>query len=277
MKNCEIENAVNYYKRVKPQLTEILGFFSRIKDLENEYSKKLSPTLPITVHLAIERLKSGRYLIEGAGWSINKEIFGSIARDLIKLLRTPEETNSFEKLFSCLPNPVFAEIPKLTERLEPEKGNFNTAQKFIFNYILSRTLSVFYRKEATRFKDLDYKLYWTKTICPLCGNPPKISRLLKDTGKRMVSCHLCWSEWAMDRITCPYCLNASQDTLRYFYADDNKAYRVDVCDGCKKYMKTIDERILDRQVILEVEDIITYHLDTLALSEGYQSPLINFI
>jgi FdhE protein len=251
-----------------------LNFFFRVKEVQEKYSRQVSSGLAIPKDSAIEKLKSGKYLLEDTRWLVKKEIFEKIVKDLIKLFKIREEkTDTLEKLFSTIPDTVPAELAKLIEHFTRDKKDLEPAEIFTVNYILWQTLGVFYKKEADRFRDMDYQLYWTETFCPVCGNPPKISRLLQETGKRMVSCYLCWTEWVVNRITCPYCSNTSQDTLGYFYADGNKAYRVDVCSACNKYLKTIDENVLNMKVIPEVEDVITYHLDTLAFSEGYETPL----
>ena len=51
-------------------------------------------------------------------------------------------------------------------------------------------------------------------------------------------------------------------------------FRVDVCDKCKKYIKTIDERKMPENKILDfsLENINTLYLDILAQKEGYESP-----
>ena len=58
--------------------------------------------------------------------------------------------------------------------------------------------------------------------------------------------------------------------MKYLYAEEEKGYRIDVCDKCKKYIKTVDSREITREVILPVEDIATLHLDIIAEEEGYK-------
>ncbi|HBR22045.1 MAG TPA: hypothetical protein DD713_05685, partial [Nitrospiraceae bacterium] len=59
--------------------------------------------------------------------------------------------------------------------------------------------------------------------------------------------------------------------LRYFNTEaDGKGYRVDVCEECKKYIKTIDLRELKEEVTPLIEDIGTLHLDIIAEKEGYK-------
>ncbi len=99
-----------------------------------------------------------------------------------------------------------------------------------------------------------------KGYCPICGNPPKLSSLEKD-GARFLFCGFCWHKWRVKRIYCPFCENTTSAKLNYLYAEDEEEYRVDGCDNCKKYLKTIDTRKLDRPFYPRLEEVATLHLD----------------
>ncbi len=40
---------------------------------------------------------------------------------------------------------------------------------------------------------------------------------------------------------------------------------------CKKYLKIVDERILNKEAVLQIENIVTDYLDLAAKKEGYQA------
>lgn len=106
-----------------------------------------------------------------------------------------------------------------------------------------------------------------------------MARLAGETGKRYLQCHLCRSEWLFRRIECPFCGNNDQDTLRFFYIEDDEVYRVEVCDQCKAYLKTVDTRNTEKTRALFVEDPATIHLDIIAKREGFlrcTNSLFNF-
>jgi FdhE protein len=120
---------------------------------------------------------------------------------------------------------------------------------------------------------------WLKGVCPVCGSLPAIQRLVRDDGRRMLRCSLCSTEWYFKRVMCPFCENEDHNTLRYFFVDesspiDKPAFRVDVCDKCKSYIKTLDERKLpeSEKPDLYVENLSTLYLDMLAQRDGYKSP-----
>ena len=72
------------------------------------------------------------------------------------------------------------------------------------------------------------------------------------------------------RLKCPFCETEDDKELRYFYAEgEGKAHRVDVCEKCKRYIKTLDIREMAGEVIPIIEDMGTLYLDVLAQKEGY--------
>jgi FdhE protein len=120
---------------------------------------------------------------------------------------------------------------------------------------------------------------WLKGDCPVCGSHPAIERLMRDDGKRMLRCSLCGTEWYFKRIMCPFCSNEDHNSLRFFFVEEESpteksAFRVDVCDKCKIYIKTLDERKLPESVKpdLYLENLKTIYLDVLAQKDGFESP-----
>jgi|GEM_PF-7017491 len=108
---------------------------------------------------------------------------------------------------------------------------------------------------------------WNKGYCPFCGMPPLMAYLRKEDGKRILTCILCKTEWEFLRIKCIGCQTEDLKYLRFFEVDES-GIRVDVCDNCKFYIKTLDKRKVDFSNIEEL-DIKTRYLDILASNEGY--------
>ena len=123
-----------------------------------------------------------------------------------------------------------------------------------------------YAKELKKYVDQEI---WWKGYCPICGSEPFMAEL-KEDGARFLVCSACSFEWRFNRLKCPFCENENHEKLRYFHTEkEGKAYRVDVCDQCKQYIKTIDTTELGADVIPIIEDAGTLHLDILAQKEGY--------
>jgi FdhE protein len=115
---------------------------------------------------------------------------------------------------------------------------------------------------------------WLRGYCPVCGSTPCMSEL-KGEGQRYFLCSFCGFQWPGERLKCPFCENRDQEKLHYFYEEGQEAYRVDVCDSCHQYIKTVDSRKLGYEPDLVLEDISTIHLDIIASEKGFKRPVPN--
>jgi FdhE protein len=108
--------------------------------------------------------------------------------------------------------------------------------------------------------------------CPVCGSPPAIA-WLEGEGQRYLFCSFCWHQWPLNRARCPFCGSRNQDGLLYLYSEEEKEYRVDACQTCRTYLKTVDTRVLSRPAYPPLEQVASLHLDLKAAEGGYQSAL----
>lgn len=106
--------------------------------------------------------------------------------------------------------------------------------------------------------------------CPTCGSPPVVAAL-KEEGqgaKRVLICSLCSTEWDYLRVVCPACDEKRFDALPVFTSDAVAHVRIDACDSCRVYLKTVDLS-KDGLAIPAVDDIATIALDLWAREAGY--------
>ena len=111
---------------------------------------------------------------------------------------------------------------------------------------------------------------WNYGYCPLCGSYPDMA-YLGDQGKRFLHCELCGYEWAYPRLKCPFCKNDQPKKLGYFVSEEEEGFRVDFCKKCRRYIKTLDMRVIEQPAPLELENLITLHLDMLAHEQGFKA------
>lgn len=110
---------------------------------------------------------------------------------------------------------------------------------------------------------------WQEGFCPVCGSRAGMAELSGEEGKRYLCCSACNFRWSFKRLQCPYCSNEEVQKLSYFTAGEG-ATRVDTCGVCSRYIKTRDSRKGNGDVPLDVEDLLTMHLDLLASREGFE-------
>lgn len=140
---------------------------------------------------------------------------------------------------------------------------------FIVYHAVRPSLCVYAEQLSTYLED---NKTWSKGYCPVCGTLPVVA-ILKDDGHRFMICGFCAHEWTVPRLFCPFCENQDQKQLDYFFSEDEKGLRVDVCHRCKKYIKTIDVRELKHPMYSLLEHVASLHLDMLAQEKGLESGL----
>lgn len=106
--------------------------------------------------------------------------------------------------------------------------------------------------------------------CPICGSLPLISSLEEKEGYRHATCSFCRHDYRIKRIACPVCGEEDQNKLTFFTVDEEPGFRVDVCESCKTYIKTIDFRQLDRVAVPVLDDLDSLALDYVAAGQGYK-------
>jgi len=107
-----------------------------------------------------------------------------------------------------------------------------------------------------------------KGYCPICGNPPDIA-FLNQEGQQHLHCSFCCHKWKSERMGCVYCKNNEKDMQHYFFNEEEKEYRVKLCDHCRRFIKVVDLRQMNRDFFPNLEMIATLHLDIQAKEKGY--------
>jgi FdhE protein len=106
--------------------------------------------------------------------------------------------------------------------------------------------------------------------CPFCSARPVagVLRSEGDGGKRWLLCSLCSTEWQFRRVLCPGCGEENKDKLPIYTAAEFPAARVDACDTCQTYLKSID-LTKDGHAIPVVDEIATVALNIWADERDY--------
>jgi formate dehydrogenase accessory protein FdhE len=108
------------------------------------------------------------------------------------------------------------------------------------------------------------------SICPMCGGAPVVGALREEGhgGRRGLVCGFCLTEWNYLRVVCPACDERTFDALPVFTSDTFPHVRIDACDTCRSYLKTVD-LTRDGRAVPIVDDLATVTLDLWARERGY--------
>jgi FdhE protein len=115
-------------------------------------------------------------------------------------------------------------------------------------------------------------------LCPLCSRRPQagVLRPLGDGAKRSLICSLCATEWEYRRIVCPACDEQDVDKLPVYVAEDLGHVRVEACDTCRHYIKTID-LTKDGRAVPVVDELAAIPLSLWAAENGYTKVSANLL
>jgi formate dehydrogenase maturation protein FdhE len=119
---------------------------------------------------------------------------------------------------------------------------------------------------------------YTYPLCPFCHRKPGagVLRQQGEGARRCLMCSFCLAEWDFRRIVCPACGEEENTKLPVYTADEFDYIRVECCDTCKTYIKSIN---LTRNGLAEpiVDEMASAPLDLWARDHGYAKLELNLI
>ncbi len=268
---------IERHKNVNPQFSELLDILGEILILREEHRKKITKSIfPIDEAHLEAKLQGGLPLVDFSSMKLDLEEPKKFFIALLEIgqKRNPVETEQILKdiddgklNYEEMVYDSFALSEESEEDKPTEEADDDTID--LLKFFVEESLRPSLEFVTGLYGERITKMGWNDGYCPVCGRMPKIGRLVDAEGKRHLFCSQCGFEWRFRRVKCPFCGNEEQQSLSYFTVEGDERYRVDVCDVCKRYIKTVDFRSAGEEAILDVEDVATLHLDMLAHEEGY--------
>jgi FdhE protein len=128
----------------------------------------------------------------------------------------------------------------------------------------------FLQPYAERLADQGDPVQTQAAVCPRCSGRPQagVLRQQGDGAKRSLICSLCATEWEYRRLVCPACGEENVDKLPVYTAEQLPHVRVEACDTCRHYIKTID-LTRDGRAVPVVDELAAIPLSLWAAENGY--------
>jgi FdhE protein len=106
--------------------------------------------------------------------------------------------------------------------------------------------------------------------CPRCNSLPLLGVLRPegDGGKRFLQCSFCSQEWEFRRILCAHCGEEQEQKLPVYVAEQFPHVRVECCESCKHFLRTID-LTKDGNAVPVVDDLAAIPLSLWAQENGF--------
>ena len=121
-------------------------------------------------------------------------------------------------------------------------------------------------------------IHATPHLCSICSSEPQVGVLRQegDGAKRSLICALCSTEWEYRRIGCPSCGEEKAQNLPVYVAEQFPHVRVEACDTCHHYLKTID-LTKDGNAVPVVDELTAIPLSLWAEENGYSKLITNLL
>ncbi len=293
----QVEKALNRIQKNHPEIEEVIVFYKEIVKKQLKVKKNIQlPPIDLIEEKTRGKFQKGFPLLELSLIPDPLEAYEFLAGDLVNLLkrRGPSVTAEMEKIHKYI-----MRVPHIFISLAQNYllHNWAPIHDLAQDHDLDLALLFFFIKSSVKpfVESLAEEITtncnlppWSEASCPICGSLPSLAYLRpikpgedrygpirgkspQRPLKRFLVCSLCNHCWPFPRLKCPFCQTERQDALHYFCINsDEKGIRVDVCNDCKGYIKTIDYEYEPlAEEILFLEDLNTIHLDLMAEKEGY--------
>ena len=272
-----LDKILNKLAEAEQPLPSSLVFYRQILSAQSKSRlPDLSQTLAALEEKATRRLGQGKPMLTFQDLTVDWANVRDLLSEVIRLTDdhlspTREETEELKKIGADTAllkeeAKVWFGIGTLSRRGAKKKEAVNPLIASVLQTSLHPLLAAY----ADELLPLVKQESWYRSYCPVCGGSPDFAFLDKERGARWLLCSRCGAQWLFYRLACPYCGNQEQSTLAYF-ADDKGLYRLYVCEKCRGYIKAIDLRKTDSEVLLPLEHVLTLDMDRQAYELKYEA------
>jgi formate dehydrogenase maturation protein FdhE len=272
----------NELSSVYPFAAEALRFYVRLaalqRDLYKEFERALAKS---SSHLSIPSFP--RFLGDELDIPVLVPRFSTFLRGIAPIAPMPlaqaaatlaqKSPAAWQSLMVDFWNPELRpELATAGAHDEPDAGEAMIAeQSLVWLFLQPYAQYLAARRGPTLIKG-------TPSHCPLCGAKPIVAVLRPegDGAKKSLICMLCAHEWTFRRIYCPACGEERETQVGFYSAPEIAHVRVDVCETCYTYLKSVDMTKTALAVPI-VDELATLPLDLWARENGYTKLQMNML
>ena len=270
----EILRRLTEAKQEYGQLLKPVELFDKLLRLQVDVSSRIAGSpRGLTLEVIEGRVGGNRAVLEfedlSLDWALIEEVFQAVLKTVSEyVLRESEGAGGIDSITpGTFPLKAVVEDWYKGSSLSSYALDQNISEELLAS-VIQATMNPFLKVYSDKWVGQINQKRWRRRYCPICGGKPDFAFLEKEAGARWLMCSRCEAQWLFQRLECPYCGNNEQKTLAYF-TDDTELYRLYVCDKCHNYIKAIDLRKTESDVLLPLERIVTFDLDKQAREKGY--------
>ena len=260
-----------------PELAEMLAFG---RGLVAFYIDEIPPAgaAMLTTEQVREKLAAGVPILEGEDLDLDLPALQRCFTRLCALASQQSDMIAAERLQIAMTSGECEVEALLTVALADDAEALNSiAALLVVNPAQLRTLTGFLVSAALMGLARVYapilreaNVPWEEAGCPICGGPPLLAELQGSSGERQLRCAACGTGWRTLVNRCAHCGTTEGKALHYLAVEGREEkYRVDLCDRCHGYLKSVTSFAPTPSELLTIEDAAMLHLDAAARERGY--------
>ena len=259
-----------------------LDFYKNLESWQNQQQVKLKQAYtPAAVDVVKIMDHTKRSVMQSVDFELDTRMFREVYLELLKFLEEarPETADQIEKIRSAFDQFDFEALP--VKVLEGDGTYFASlalkhelAEELLI-FTADHTLRPFLRMWAApyraAFSEAGFEAWDFATVCPFCAAKSNFSRVRATDGRRFMFCDRCFTEWETRNIYCVHCGNSNPHSISFLTVEGFPAYQAFICEECKGYSKSFDERQKAVRIDPFITNIETIYLDMMAQEKGYTS------
>ncbi|HEY7876775.1 MAG TPA: formate dehydrogenase accessory protein FdhE [Gemmatimonadaceae bacterium] len=114
---------------------------------------------------------------------------------------------------------------------------------------------------------------WMHGWCPMCGAWPALAEMRGIERDRRLRCGCCAADWSLPVLRCAFCGEADHHRLGFLLIEGDAQHgRVETCDSCHGYLKTVMTLSTLQPHVLARHDLASVAIDLAAQDRGYARP-----
>jgi formate dehydrogenase maturation protein FdhE len=251
------------------RLSTYYAFHRTLLQVLSRAKAGISATLELAYEEALQaRVDQGQPLVAFGQLPVEEHGFSSLVSTVAKLLIDYDSDLAQQTVFGTPAECVALAQRRFEENQLMNRQSGEQGEPSLTEAAVDLALRPYLEWAAEQVVPYVEQGLWRRGYCPVCGGAPDFAALDAETGARHLLCSRCNSQWLYHRLGCPFCGTTEYAKL-FYYPDEDGVYRLYVCQGCRRYLKTIDLREVQGEVLLPVERITTVAMDAAARSEGY--------
>ncbi len=270
--NSRILEKLEEQKQRCGELPQYLELYRDLLFIQIEGSKAIPKPQPILTPDEIDgRLSKGIPVLEWDALTIDWPIYQRLFRKAASIISEHIEPSSRSIKNSSFGIPALQEMARAwyeSSSLSPW-SNAQDIDEDILSAVIHCAIKPFLAAQAKALIGQVSQEQWRHGYCPICRGKPDFAYLDKERGTRWLVCSRCDSEWLFQRQECPYCGTKDHTELAYF-TDEKEMYRLYICKRCRTYLKTIDLRKTETEILMPLERVMTVDMDRQGREKGYK-------